>query len=70
MAVSMVWASGYRSLIDVRVRLEQVTVVLGENGSGKTNWGAPRIPDSGHHYHPLNTTGDHGYEANEVLTAV
>lgn len=37
MAVSMVWASGYRSLIDVRVRLEQVTVVLGENGSGKTN---------------------------------
>lgn len=33
----MVWASGYRSLIDVRVRLEQVTVVLGENGSGNTN---------------------------------
>ena len=33
-------------------------------------WGAPRIPDSGHHYHPLNTTGDHGYEANEVHTAV
>jgi predicted ATPase len=35
--VSTLWAQGYRSLLDLRVPLGQVTVVVGENGSGKTN---------------------------------
>jgi predicted ATPase len=31
------WARGYRSLVDLRLSLGDLTVVLGENGTGKTN---------------------------------
>lgn len=37
MTVATVWANGYRSLVDLRVPLGPLTVVVGENGSGKTN---------------------------------
>jgi predicted ATPase len=31
------WARGYRSLVDLRLPLGDLTVVVGENGTGKTN---------------------------------
>jgi predicted ATPase len=37
MVVEEVWASGYRSIEEVRLPLGPVTVVVGPNGSGKTN---------------------------------
>ncbi len=37
MALKRLWVRGYRSLLDVALEPGQLTVIIGENGSGKTN---------------------------------
>ncbi len=36
-ALGRLWARGYRSLLDVALEPGQLTVIAGENGTGKTN---------------------------------
>ncbi|HIP71652.1 MAG TPA: hypothetical protein EYH05_09685, partial [Anaerolineae bacterium] len=35
--IKKVWAKNYRSLADVQVDLDPVTILVGHNGSGKSN---------------------------------
>src|ERR1700752_486509 len=37
MALKRLWARNYRSLLDVSLEPTHLTVVIGENGTGKTN---------------------------------
>ena len=37
MSLRRLWVQNYRSLLDVALELPQLTVIVGENGSGKTN---------------------------------